>query len=224
MQESAKPSPNTKLLAKIGNQVSARLDANPMVHKIGVEKAQIYYSENFLPPDDCSMLMEIIDREAVPSTLYKGTELEGYRTSSSCNFNRHNADIQRISQRVADLLGLDVDHGETIQGQRYQIGQQYKQHQDYFHPGTPYWDDEMRNAGQRSWTAMVYLNRPAQGGETSFPTFHMSVEPRPGMLLTWNNMKPDGTPNPNTLHIGSPVILGTKYVFTNWFRERRWTT
>jgi prolyl 4-hydroxylase len=222
MQKSAKPSPNTKLLARIGKKVSSRLEANPLVQKVGVEKAQIYYSENFLPPDDCSMLMDIIDREAIPSTLYKGTELEGYRTSSSCNFDRTDEDIQRISQRVADLLGLDVDHGETIQGQRYQIGQQYKQHQDYFHPSTAYWDDEMAGAGQRSWTAMVYLNQPAQGGATNFPTFHMSVQPRTGMLLAWNNMKPDGTPNPNTLHIGSPVILGTKYVFTNWFRERRW--
>ncbi len=222
MQGVKTPSPNVEELIKIGRSVAKRLDANPSVQKVAVDKAQIYYSQNFLNPADCKLLMDIIDTEAVPSTLYKGTELEGYRTSSSCNFDRDNADIARISQRVADLLGLDVNNGETIQGQRYQTGQQYKQHQDYFHPKTSYWADEMAGAGQRSWTAMVYLNQPVKGGATEFPTLGMSVNPRPGMLLAWNNMKVDGTPNPNTLHIGSPVEMGTKYVFTNWFRERRW--
>ena len=42
------------------------------------------------------------------------------------------------------------------------------------------------------------------------------------MLLIWNNMDLDGKPNRNTLHAGSPVIKGTKYIITKWFRLNKW--
>jgi prolyl 4-hydroxylase len=42
------------------------------------------------------------------------------------------------------------------------------------------------------------------------------------MLLIWNNMALDGTPNLNTLHAGKPVEQGTKYIITKWFRLNRW--
>ena len=48
------------------------------------------------------------------------------------------------------------------------------------------------------------------------------VAPKPGLLLAWNNMKPDGAANPGTLHEGMPVVAGTKYIVTKWFREGSW--
>ena len=45
---------------------------------------------------------------------------------------------------------------------------------------------------------------------------------RQGLLLAWNNMNPDGTPNTATLHEGTAVVEGTKYIVTKWFRERSW--
>ena len=53
-------------------------------------------------------------------------------------------------------------------------------------------------------------------------TSYYVVEQRRGMLLIWNNMGLDGKPNENTLHAGSPVIRGTKYIITKWFRLNRW--
>jgi prolyl 4-hydroxylase len=35
-------------------------------------------------------------------------------------------------------------------------------------------------------------------------------------------MAVDGTPNPNSLHAGRPVLKGTKYVLTKWYRTRAW--
>ncbi|MFM6830341.1 MAG: 2OG-Fe(II) oxygenase, partial [Novosphingobium sp.] len=49
-----------------------------------------------------------------------------------------------------------------------------------------------------------------------------TIPPQPGALLIWNNMKPDGTPNPNSMHAGMPVVRGTKYVLTKWYRARQW--
>jgi len=43
-----------------------------------------------------------------------------------------------------------------------------------------------------------------------------------GALLIWNNMLPDGTPNPDVRHAALPVERGVKYVITKWFRTRPW--
>jgi prolyl 4-hydroxylase len=80
-----------------------------------------------------------------------------------------------------------------------------------------------KSGGQRCWTAMIYLSPVEAGGETHFPLCEFAVPPREGMILMWNNMMPDGTPNRQSLHAALPVERGVKYVVTKWFRERPWT-
>ena len=48
------------------------------------------------------------------------------------------------------------------------------------------------------------------------------VEPEVGKVLAWNNLRANGTPNPSTIHHAMKVRAGTKYVITQWFRERPW--
>jgi prolyl 4-hydroxylase len=69
---------------------------------------------------------------------------------------------------------------------------------------------------------MAFLNDVEEGGETDFNRLGISIPPQQGALAMWNNARPDGTPNPDTMHAGSKVIRGTKYVITKWFRTRRW--
>jgi prolyl 4-hydroxylase len=107
-----------------------------------------------------------------------------------------------------------------VQGQRYEVGQQFKPHHDFFHLGTSYYEDVTQRGGQRTWTAMLFLNRPEAGGRTGFPNARIEAEPTTGAVLIWNNMSPDGRPNPQSLHHGMPVEAGRKYVLTKWFRER----
>ena len=54
------------------------------------------------------------------------------------------------------------------------------------------------------------------------PAAGLRAVPRKGMLLAWNNMNPDGSPNTATLHEGMPVVEGVKYIVTKWFREHDW--
>lgn len=211
-----------KKIAKIGRKVTEHLNSNPAVQWLESPHAQLYVCQNFLSDKDCDFLIDKINGNARPSTLYEGTEQEGYRTSSSCDVDPYDPEIQRINAAIADLLGIPLDHSEIIQGQRYEVGQEFKQHHDYFFVEQPYWMDEARNGGQRTWTAMAYLNIPEEGGATAFPTLDYAVEPRRGMLLIWNNMLPDGKPNINTLHAGTPVVKGTKYIITKWFRVNPW--
>ncbi len=208
--------------AEIGAQVRARLDRNPMVSRIDAPNLEIYGRQDFLTAEECAGLRDRIDADARPSTLFSGSANADYRTSHSCNLSPWDRLVETVSDRICALTGLPPRNGETLQGQRYTSGQEYKVHCDYFPVTASYWPDMLRTGGQRSWTAMIYLSTVEAGGETHFPRCEFMVPPREGMILLWNNLLPDGAPNSYSLHAARPVESGTKYVVTKWFRERVW--
>ncbi|WP_375196497.1 prolyl hydroxylase family protein [Sphingobium sp.] len=208
--------------AQIGENVRTRLDRNPMVSRIDAPNLEIYGRQGFLSPEECAGLRALIDAGAQPSTLFSGSANADYRTSQSCNLSPWEPLVSRISDRICALMGLAADHGESLQGQRYQQGQEYRVHCDYFPVTASYWPAMLKSGGQRSWTAMIYLSPVEAGGETHFPHCEFMVPPFEGMLLMWNNMDRDGAPNRFSLHAARPVERGTKYVVTKWFRERKW--
>ena len=216
------PNNDPAKLARIGTLVASRLHANPLVQQVDHAEAQLYLYQWFLSAADCNTMIAKIEADAVPSTLYKGTEQEGFRTSYSCHLNRWDAFISKVEARMSDVLGIDNTYAETMQGQRYQVGQEFKAHHDFFHPTQDYWAHEGRSGGQRSWTAMIFLNEPEEGGTTEFPHLGLGVRPQAGMMLIWNNVKPDGTLNYKTLHTGTPVVRGVKHVITKWYRQNDW--
>lgn len=208
--------------AELGERVSQRLRRNPMVSTIANGKVEIFLRHGFLNPAECAAMMEKIDAGSKPSTLFSGAEQHGYRTSSSCNLHPADPLVEKLTARIDALTGFDTALGETFQGQRYAEGQEYKVHCDYFALIASYWPAMRDAGGQRCWTAMIYLNTVEEGGETHFPIAGFMVPPRAGTLLVWNNMQADGSPNGDTLHAASPVLHGTKYVLTKWYRERPW--
>jgi prolyl 4-hydroxylase len=62
--------------------------------------------------------------------------------------------------------------------------------------------------------------RTQDGGATRFKRIGKTIQPETGKLLIWNSLLPDGTPNNATLHQGMKVRRGTKYILTQWYRER----
>jgi prolyl 4-hydroxylase len=191
----------------------------PRAVRVETPHAQLYELPSLLSSLECQELIEAINSALLPSTVTRGSN--DYRTSRTCHL-RHNHPVlsRRLDQRFADLLGVDPRFSEPIQGQRYDPGEYFKQHTDWFSPGTKEFDHNTRNGGQRTWTVMVYLNAVESGGETWFQHLDQCFTPRPGLGLAWNNLQEDGTPNRNTLHEAIPVAVGSKWVITKWFRER----
>jgi prolyl 4-hydroxylase len=213
--------PDRADLSRIGEAVRARLDADPAAYRLPVEGAEIYAVADFLTPADCRRLIAIIDAVARPSPTYNGNS-DGGRTSYTGDVDREDPFIHALERRIDQLLGMDPALGETLQGQRYTVGQEFKHHFDYFIDRHAYWDVERKRGGQRSWTAMGYLNQVEAGGATDFPRLAQAIPPQAGVLLVWNNMAPDGRPNPRTIHAGMPVERGIKYVLTKWYRAQPW--
>ncbi|MFN2101013.1 prolyl hydroxylase family protein [Altererythrobacter sp. MF3-039] len=185
-------------------------------------KVELLQMREFLSPHHCGDLMGLIDRDRRPSTIADPNGDDYFRTSETCDLSVKDAAVAELEQKLAALSGIDPAYGEPIQGQRYDVGQEFKAHTDYFEPGGADFEKFCSVAGQRTWTFMVYLNPVGAGGGTRFKTLGKTFQPEVGKLLCWNNRTSDGGVNPATLHHGMKVRKGTKYIITKWYREREW--
>ena len=184
----------------------------------------LYIRRDFLAPDDCAAVIARIEAKRRPSDLADhGLDDPNFRTSETCDLFPEDPLIAALDARIAAYAGLDPRHGETMQGQRYAVGQEFKPHTDYFEPSGEGYRRYCAVAGQRTWTVMIYLNRPDDGGATRFRHIGKIVQPETGKLLAWNNLDAAGHVNGATLHQGMKVRRGVKYIITKWYRERPWS-
>ena len=142
------------------------------------------------------------------------------RTSSSVFFTRAETPlIDALENRLARLTGWPVENGEGLQMLRYEPGQEYKAHFDWFNTDNPGSATHLKRGGQRVGTTVVYLAAPEAGGGTHFTSSGIEVFPNPGGAIFFADVDLFGEPDKRTLHAGKPVIQGTKIVLTYWQRE-----
>ena len=205
-----------------GESSDAKLRSFAGVKRVPSPKVEMYVADNFLPPELCADLIRLIDIDRRPSTLadYNGDVL--FRTSETCDLVSDDAAVRDVEERLLAFTGIDPAHGEPLQGQRYEVGQEFKQHTDWFNPQGEDWEKFCGTSGQRTWTFMVYLNTVEAGGATRFKTIGKKFQPETGKIVGWNNRNEDGSGNVNTLHHAMKVRKGVKYVITKWYREKPW--
>lgn len=202
-------------------------DAPKLRHQSGVQRVprpelELFIKRDFLSPAECAGLIDLIDASRRPSTIADDLGEAAFRTSETCDLDDAAPLVAQINARLADFAGIDPQMGESLQGQRYAVGQEFKAHTDYFEPAGLDYAKYCARSGNRSWTLMVYLNEPQAGGATRFTQIGKTIQPQTGKLLAWNNRLADGAVNPATMHHGMKVRAGTKYIITKWYRERIW--
>lgn len=145
----------------------------------------------------------------------------GERTSTGVFFSRAETPlIATIEARLSRLTNWPVTHAEGLQILHYEIGQEYKAHNDWFdttHHGSSV---HLARGGQRVATTVAYLLAPELGGATTFPRAGLEFHPPRGGAVFFRNLTALGEPDPLTLHAGAPVERGRKVVMTYWQRER----
>ena len=203
-------------------EMVARLTAQPGVQRVPSPKLTLFLRRAFLDPATCTAIIARIDAQRRPSTISDHNGDAAFRTSETCDLDPNDPAVAEVEAKIMAFTGLDPIFGEPMQGQRYAVGQEFKAHTDYFEPIGVDYDRFCSVAGQRTWTVMLYLNEPEAGGATRFKAIDKIIQPETGKLLAWNNRRPDGSPNPSTIHQGMKVRAGVKYVITKWFRERPW--
>jgi prolyl 4-hydroxylase len=208
--------------AAVGEYVRNRLSRTPNAFRLPVKQADLFVVRDFLGDEECAGLVARIEANRFPSGVLSDAPDPTFRTSESSNLDSGDPLVAAVERKISQLMGIQPELGETVQGQRYAVGQEFKPHHDFFYTSQNYYRKEAEAGGQRTWTAMIFLNEPEAGGQTAFPELDLKITPRAGNLLAWNNMDVVGQPNQFTLHQGMPVVAGVKYIITKWYRERPW--
>ncbi|TRD10449.1 2OG-Fe(II) oxygenase [Erythrobacter insulae] len=199
------------------------LRAHPGVMRVPSPKVEMVLKPAFLSAQLCSDLIDLIESDRRPSTLADFNGDPGFRTSETCDMKPQEPAVKEVERVLHEFTGIDPAYGETLQGQRYEVGQEFKAHTDWFTPGGTDWEKFCSVSGQRTWTFMVYLNNVPSGGTTRFKSIGKKIDPEQGKLIGWNNQNPDGSGNEDTLHHAMKVRKGMKYVITKWYREKPWS-
>lgn len=203
--------------------ITRRALNHPDIQKIPAPKVQLYTWKNFLVPEVCDAVVELIDQRLRDSTTADAFADPKVRTSRTSDIGMLGHDlIMQLDELMAEAIGIHWSYTDVTQGQRYDLDQEYKAHYDYFIPGTREYQVFCQLGGQRTWTFMIYLNDVEEGGGTRFRRLEKTIMPEKGKAVIWNNLNLDGTVNPYTIHHGMKVRKGSKYVITKWFRERGW--
>jgi prolyl 4-hydroxylase len=176
-----------------------------------------------LSDDECErMIAQATPRLTRSETVHNpsgGSEVHEARTSDGMFFERGEFPIcDLIERRIAALVRWPLENGEGLQVLRYRPGAEYKAHHDYFDPAQPGTPTILQRGGQRVGTLVMYLNTPAKGGGTAFPDVGVEVAPVRGNAVFFSYERPHAMTR--TLHAGTPVVEGEKWVATKWLRER----
>jgi len=178
---------------------------------------------SLLSDAECEELMALarprLARSLTVATQTGGEEVNQDRTSNGMFFQRgENELVRRIEARIGRLVNWPVEHGEGLQILQYGPGAEYKPHYDYFDPDQPGTPTVLKRGGQRVGTLIMYLGEPELGGGTVFPDVHLEVAPKRGNAVFFSYERPH--PSTKTLHGGTPVRAGEKWIATKWLRER----
>ncbi|XP_043811658.1 prolyl 4-hydroxylase 1 isoform X3 [Manihot esculenta] len=195
---------------------------------------RIIVLHDFLSKEECDYLRAIALPRLQISTVVDTKTGKGIksnvRTSSGMFLSfeeKKNPMVQAIEKRISVYSQVPVENGELMQVLRYEKGQFYKPHHDYFSDTF-----NLKRGGQRIATMLMYLSDNVEGGETYFPMAGsgecscggkamkgLCVKPNQGDAVLFWSMGLDGQSDPNSLHGGCEVLSGEKWSATKWMRQ-----
>lgn len=216
----------SEIIAAAGNAIET---ADRRVHMLfALNAPRVVLFDDLLSQDECDELVQQarvkLERSTVVNAQTGAYDVHPDRTSSGTHFQRGETDlVRRIEQRISELVGSPVEHGEPIQVLHYTPGTEYKPHFDYFDPAHDGNDKMLAMGGQRISTLIMYLNDVPAGGSTVFPEVGLDVLPRKGNALYFAYATEDGQLDRRSLHGGSSVGAGEKWIATKWIRQRPYT-
>jgi hypothetical protein len=184
----------------------------------------ITWFDEFLTAGDCESICEELEfafwrPSCVVNRLFSD-DLIYYRSSQRTSLSTDqqwftpelNEQIAAIERRVCELLSIDPLTLEPWQAVRYGNRGRFRLHHDAGLFGS---DPE----GERERTILLYLQTPLEGGDTVFPDLRLRVSALAGRLVTWCNLRADGTADPAKRHAAQPVRRGGKVILTTWSRQ-----
>ena len=190
------------------------------MQRVPTRELELFIVRGFLDPVICAALIEQIDERRRPSEIADDVGIANFRTSETCDLDWRDPIVGDVDRKIAALLGFRSIRASRSRASATHRGRNSRRTPIRSSRAAMISMSTRLRPGQRTWTAMIYLNEPEDGGATRFKRIGKTIQPETGKLLAWNNLLPDGRPNPATIHQGMKVRRGTKYIITKWFRER----
>jgi len=188
---------------------------------------RVFEIKNFLSDFECDAIITKAIPNMCPSRVVEEDPLNGVihaqRTSTGTFLLMSDTIVTKIEDRIENLIKIPRQNGEHFNVLHYDVGQEYKPHYDYFLHEEETQRLQLKNGGQRVCTVIVYLNNVEDGGVTVFPNVNLQIIPQKGNAILFYNIKEDGQIDHNSLHSGAPVLKGSKWIVTKWFRENHYT-
>ena len=192
--------------------------------KIYNKNPKVFTVDNFLLDNECEHFIKLSNNRLKDAKVVgeKNTVKTAGRNNRNCWIDHNNDKITKeVLNRISNLVNMPSNHAEKYQIIHYAMNQKY----DYHYDGFPIDNSDksktfMNYGGQRMVTALVYLNDVEKGGETGFRNLNLTVKPKKGRIVVFENCyKNSNEPHKDSIHSGLPVIKGEKYAFNLWFRE-----
>jgi prolyl 4-hydroxylase len=145
------------------------------------------------------------------------------RTGLAAGFGLVDTDVVLVmtQKRLELASGLKVIQQEAPHVLSYEVGQEYKAHFDFLVPGEPAFQHIIDAMGQRVATCLTWLNDDYEGGETAFLKIDWKHKGKAGDSMLFLNVRTDDRkPDPMTLHAGTPVTQGRKWLLSQWVRDK----
>lgn len=185
-------------------------------------RPDLFLSDDFMSAGECQFFIETYRPLLSRSTVLGSNPNESVTSTARTSYTAYlptgqgGSILRAVEMRACKLLDIDRSRLESIQMVRYEPGQLFRPHHDYF--------PDMKKSTQRSHTALVYLNdlQPNDtGGQTRFPEIGVKVTPKRGRVISWTNCTVNSESlvicDKNTLHGGDPTQKSIKFVLNFWF-------
>lgn len=122
-----------------------------------------------------------------------------------------------ISDAIVKHAEIPYAHIEAIDIYNYETGQYLTYHHDY--PYDPRQINYYKHGGDRVGTGIFFLNDDFVGGVVHFPRLGVSVPPKKGSFLYFEQGYDEST-NWDTIHASTKISKGCKWIASCFFGDR----
>ena len=195
--------------------------------RVAFETPRIVVIPRFAPAAICDWLIDAARPRLAQSKVYdpasgSGQRRDDIRNNRAASFSIADFDVILVvlRTRISALAGVRVDDFEPPMVLHYAAGQRFAPHFDFIEPSEPGLAADIARNGQRVATFLLYLNDDYEAGETEFPALGWKHKGKKGDALLFWSADAAGALDRRTLHAGSAVARGEKWVLSQWIRRR----